>query len=116
MCGISGIINGGNARLLERMNDTIAHRGPDDGGLKWFADSSSGLAQRRLSIIDLISAGHQPMRNETGDLWMVFNGEIYNYKELGEELAAKGARFRSQSDTEILLSLINTGAKTAWRN
>src|ERR1700730_15067464 len=103
MCGIAGLINGGNAQLLGRMSDTIAHRGPDDAGLKWFADSSSGLAHRRLSIIDLSPAGHQPMCDETGDLWIVFNGEIYNYKELGEELTAKGVRFRSHSDTEILL-------------
>src|SRR5579864_7374411 len=101
MCGIAGLINGGNAELLARMNDTIAHRGPDDAGLKWFDASSSGLAHRRLSIIDLSSAGHQPMCDETGDLWIVFNGEIYNYKELGEELVAKGARLRSSSDTEI---------------
>jgi asparagine synthase (glutamine-hydrolysing) len=103
MCGIAGIINGGNAELLACMNDIIAHRGPDDAGLKWFAESSSGLAQRRLSIIDLSPGGHQPMCNETGDLWIVFNGEIYNYKELGEEVAAKGVRLRSSSDTEILL-------------
>jgi asparagine synthase (glutamine-hydrolysing) len=103
MCGIAGLINGGNAQLLARMNDAIAHRGPDDAGLKWFADSSSGLAHRRLSIIDLSPAGHQPMCDETGDLWIVFNGEIYNYKELGQELTAKGVRFRSHSDTEILL-------------
>lgn len=103
MCGIAGLINGGNAQLLERMSDTIAHRGPDDAGIKWFADASSGLAHRRLSIIDLSPAGHQPMSNEAGDLWIVFNGEIYNYKELGEELVAKGVRLRSHSDTEILL-------------
>jgi asparagine synthase (glutamine-hydrolysing) len=103
MCGIAGLINGGNAQLLARMSDTIAHRGPDDAGLEWFAESSSGLAHRRLSIIDLSPSGHQPMCNETGDLWIVFNGEIYNYKELREELAAKGVRFRSHSDTEILL-------------
>jgi asparagine synthase (glutamine-hydrolysing) len=103
MCGIAGIINGGSAQLLARMNDTIVHRGPDDAGLKWFDDSSSGLAQRRLSIIDLSPGGHQPMSNETGDLWIIFNGEIYNYKELGEEVRAKGVRLRSSSDTEILL-------------
>ena len=108
MCGIAGIINGGNAELLGRMSDVIVHRGPDDSGLEWFADSSSGLAFRRLSIIDLTAAGHQPMSNETGDLWIVFNGEIYNYKELGEELAAKGVRFRSHSDTEILLYAYQT--------
>jgi asparagine synthase (glutamine-hydrolysing) len=103
MCGIAGIINGGTAQLLGRMNDIMAHRGPDDAGLKWFDDSSTGLAQRRLSIIDLSPAGHQPMSNETGDLWIIFNGEIYNYKELGEEVRAKGVRLRSSSDTEILL-------------
>jgi len=103
MCGISGLINCGNAELLARMNDTIAHRGPNDAGIEWFPDVSSGLAHRRLSIIDLSPGGHQPMCNETADLWIVFNGEIYNYKELGEELAAKGIRFRSSSDTEILL-------------
>jgi asparagine synthase (glutamine-hydrolysing) len=108
MCGIAGIINGGNAELLGRMSVVITHRGPDDSGLEWFADSSSGLAFRRLSIIDLSAAGHQPMCNEAGDLWIVFNGEIYNYKELGEELAAKGVRFRSHSDTEILLYAYQT--------
>jgi asparagine synthase (glutamine-hydrolysing) len=85
------------------MNDIMAHRGPDDAGLKWFDDSSSGLAQRRLSIIDLSPAGHQPMSNETGDLWIVLNGEIYNYKELADEVQSKGVRLRSSSDTEILL-------------
>jgi len=103
MCGIAGIINGGDQQLLARMNDIMAHRGPDDAGIKWFADSGSGIAQRRLSIIDLSPGGHQPMVNDTGDLWIVFNGEIYNYKELGEEVAAQGIRLRSTSDTEILL-------------
>jgi len=96
-------MNGGNVQLLGRMSDIIAHRGPDDAGLIWFDDSSSGLAHRRLSIIDLSPAGHQPMCNETADLWIVFNGEIYNYKELREELLAKGVRLRSTTDTEILL-------------
>ncbi len=103
MCGISGLINCGSFELLARMNDTIAHRGPDDAGLEWFGGSASGLAHRRLSIIDLSADGHQPMCNEAADLWIVFNGEIYNYKELREELAAKGVRFRSHSDTEVLL-------------
>lgn len=85
------------------MSDAIAHRGPDDAGLEWFAGSSSGLAHRRLSIIDLSPAGHQPMCNETADLWITFNGEIYNYTEIREELVAKGVHFRSHSDTETLL-------------
>jgi asparagine synthase (glutamine-hydrolysing) len=96
-------MNGGSAELLGRMNDIIAHRGPDDAGLKWFDDACSGMAQRRLSIIDLSPGGHQPMRDDTGDLWIVFNGEIYNYKELGEEVRAQGVQLRSSSDTEILL-------------
>src|SRR5260370_5638880 len=103
MCGITGIITGGNAQTLGRMNDPLAHRGPDDAGLNWFAKSSSGLGHRRLSIIDLSPAGSQPMCNEVCDLWIVFNGEIYNYKELGEELTGKGVSLRSHSDTEILL-------------
>jgi len=103
MCGIAGLINCGNAELLASMCDTIAHRGPDDSGLKWFADSSSGLGFRRLSILDLSSAGHQPMCNATADLWIIFNGEIYNYKELREELVAEGVNFRSTGDTEALL-------------
>ena len=86
MCGIAGIINGGNEQLLAGMNDIMSHRGPDDAGLKWFADSRSGMSQRRLSIIDLSPGGHQPMTNETGDLWIVFNGEIYNYPVLRQEL------------------------------
>jgi asparagine synthase (glutamine-hydrolysing) len=104
MCGIAGIINGGSEQVLASMNDIQSHRGPDDAGLKWFAESSSGLAQRRLSIIDLSPGGHQPMTVDGGDLWIVFNGEIYNYKELGEEVRAKGVRLRSSSDTEILLN------------
>jgi asparagine synthase (glutamine-hydrolysing) len=103
MCGIAGIFNGGSAELLARMNEVIAHRGPDDQGLEWFSDSSSGLAHRRLSIIDLSPAGHQPMCNEARDLWISFNGEIYNYEELREELTGRGVRFRSHSDTETLL-------------
>ncbi len=103
MCGISGFVNCGNADLLECMNNSIVHRGPDDAGLKWFEDSNTGLAHRRLSIIDLSPAGHQPMCNELSGSWIVFNGEIYNYKELREELASEGVRFRSQTDTEVLL-------------
>jgi asparagine synthase (glutamine-hydrolysing) len=103
MCGIAGFINCGNPELLTSMCDTIAHRGPDDSGLKWFSDSASGLGFRRLSILDLSSAGHQPMCNATQDLWIIFNGEIYNYKELREELVAEGVNFHSTGDTEALL-------------
>jgi asparagine synthase (glutamine-hydrolysing) len=103
MCGITGIINGGSRDVLRRMTDTLAHRGPDDDGLKWFDVTGSGLGHRRLAIIDLSPSGHQPMTNEAGNSWIVFNGEIYNYHSIREELAAKGYRFRSKSDTEVLL-------------
>lgn len=81
----------------------VAHRGPDDDGVRWFDEARSGIGHRRLSIIDLSPAGHQPMSNETGTLWITFNGEIYNYQEIRNELTAKGYRFKSQSDTEVII-------------
>jgi asparagine synthase (glutamine-hydrolysing) len=103
MCGIAGIVNGGSPEALKRMSATLVHRGPDDAGLRWFPNERCGLAHRRLSIIDLSATGHQPMCNETGDLWITFNGEIFNYKEIRDELVSRGFRFRSHSDTEVLL-------------
>ena len=105
MCGIAGqyCIAGGSIDrdLLLRMSERLVHRGPDgDGG--FFADGV-GLVHRRLSIIDLSPDGLQPMANEDGTLRLVFNGEIYNYVELMEELAARGHTFRSRSDTEVIL-------------
>jgi asparagine synthase (glutamine-hydrolyzing) len=85
------------------MRDTLTHRGPDDAGLWWSQDRCLGLAHRRLSIIDLSPAGHQPMTDQTGRLQIVFNGEIYNYQDLRCELESLGHTFRSQSDTEVLL-------------
>ena len=85
----------------------LYHRGPDDGGLKYFALSQStvwvSLQHRRLSIIDLSSAGHQPMCNEDESIWITFNGEIYNFQELRAELVAAGHRFRSNTDTEVIV-------------
>lgn len=105
MCGIAGIyhLDGAPAssRLLERMTDAIRHRGPDDEG--HFADGPCGLGHRRLSIIDLSSAAHQPMATPDGRYVLSFNGEIYNFRELRLELEAAGWRFRSSSDTEVLL-------------
>ncbi len=89
----------------------MAHRGPDDAGLWWSPDGCLGLAHRRLSIIDLSPAGHQPMTDQTGRLHIVFNGEIYNYQDLRRELRAKGHSFRTESDTEVLLE-----AYRAWGN
>jgi asparagine synthase (glutamine-hydrolysing) len=82
----------------------MAHRGPDDSGSWWSASGNVGLAQRRLAIIDLSPGGHQPMHDETNRLSIVFNGEIYNYLDLREQLAAKGHKFRTQSDTEVVLA------------
>ena len=105
MCGICGIYNAQSGepvsgQLLERMTGSISHRGPDDSGA--YLDGPLGLGFARLSIIDL-SGGHQPMTNETGDIWLVFNGEIWNYKELRKELIEKGHQFRTNSDTETII-------------
>jgi asparagine synthase (glutamine-hydrolysing) len=105
MCGIAGqyCFGGGkpDTELLSRMSRLLAHRGPDGEGTKIFG--SAGLVHRRLAIIDLSEDAHQPMTSEDGTLWLVFNGEIYNYIELRKELAAKGHRFASASDTEVIL-------------
>ena len=88
--------------LLKAMADSIQHRGPDDEG--FYFSGQVGLGFRRLSIIDL-AGGHQPLSNEDESVWIVFNGEIYNYKELRQFLVAKGHRFRTQSDTEVIVHL-----------
>jgi asparagine synthase (glutamine-hydrolysing) len=105
MCGICGIYNAqsgepASPQLIEQMTRLIAHRGPDDSGS--FFDGPLGLGFARLSIIDL-DGGHQPMCNETGDIWIVFNGEIWNYQELRHILLEKGHRFRTNSDTETIV-------------
>ena len=107
MCGIAGIIYSDRSRpvelrLLEAMGDAIAHRGPDGEG--FWMEPGVGLAHRRLSIIDL-EGGSQPLGNEDGSIQIVFNGEIYNYEELRRELEARGHRFRTRSDTEVLVHL-----------
>ena len=104
MCGIAGIINGGSRATLERMAEMQAHRGPDDHGVKWFPERGSGLAHRRLSILDLSSAGHQPMPNRDGKRWITYNGEIYNYQELRRGLSGRGHTFASHCDTEVILA------------
>ncbi len=105
MCGISGFAGDFDESLLDRMNSAIAHRGPDDAGTRYFPDARVGLAHRRLSIIDLSERGHQPMTDVTGTATIVFNGKIYNYRELRRELVRDGFRFESDSDTEVLLNL-----------
>src|ERR1700736_4908543 len=107
MCGITGIFEFERREpfpddLVHRMNETIIHRGPDDEGI--FSGPGIGLGFRRLSIIDL-STGHQPISNEDGTIWVMLNGEIYNYSELRAELESKGHRFATRSDTETIVHL-----------
>jgi asparagine synthase (glutamine-hydrolysing) len=107
MCGILAVVDFRNRPLREaevrRLTDVMVHRGPDDSGV--FVDGSVALGHRRLSIIDLTTSGRQPMANEDGSVHVVFNGEIYNYVELRQELRQRGHVFRSSSDTEVIVHL-----------
>lgn len=104
MCGISGILNFKgepvDRSLVDRMTSIISHRGPDGAGI--YVSGEVGLGHRRLSIIDL-EGGSQPMTNEDGSLYLIFNGEIYNFIELREELEKKGHQFKTRSDTEVIV-------------
>lgn len=100
MCGICGF-NWGDSSLIRKMNDAQKHRGPDAEGV--YNDGHVSLGHRRLAIIDLSERGKQPMSNKEGTLWITFNGEIYNFQEIREELEKKGYRFRSGSDTEVII-------------
>jgi len=105
MCAIAGIYNLDGKPvengLLQRMAEVMKHRGPDDEG--HYLNRNIGFAHRRLSIIDLSSVGHQPMSNEEKTIWIIHNGEVYNYLEIREDLRKKGYRFRSNTDTEVIL-------------
>ena len=107
MCGICGFITKDpyNLNILEKMNNTLVHRGPDDNGTVIFEKDEFyfGLAHSRLSILDLSEMGHQPMHSEDSNISIVFNGEIYNYIELRKELSTIGYRFRSNTDTEVII-------------
>ena len=108
MCGICGKLNFNREEpveggLIKQMCQVLSHRGPDDEGT--YVKRNCGLGHRRLSIIDLSPAGHQPMSNEDGTVWIVFNGEIYNFPELRKFLEARGHRFASFTDTETILHL-----------
>ncbi len=105
MCGIAGFSGAFEPSLLERMGRSLAHRGPDDAGSCFVPEARVGLAHRRLSIIDLSPGGHQPRWSADGRAAITYNGEIYNYRELREELVGEGFAFHSQSDTEVLLQL-----------
>src|SRR4051794_1257897 len=106
MCGIAGIASargyGIDGEVAQSMLAMLEHRGPDGRGVH--VDPAAVLAHTRLSVID-VDGGAQPMTNEDGSLWITFNGEIFNYVELREQLVARGHRFRSVSDTEVILHL-----------
>lgn len=105
MCGLAGYMGRFAPGLLEAMGAAIAHRGPDDSGSTVFAEDGVGLAHRRLSIIDLSPRGHQPMLDATRRAAIVYNGELYNYRNLRQELVSDGMTFQSDSDTEVVLNL-----------
>src|ERR1700757_4394307 len=113
MCGICGKMNFDVSEpvsplLIKSMADTILHRGPDDEG--YFVSGSVGLGFRRLSIIDL-AGGHQPMSDTEETVWVILNGEIYNFKELRAELEQRGHRFRTRSDTEVIIHGYKEGGR-----
>src|SRR5918992_183740 len=110
MCGINGIFAFNDSfacdeELATRMRDTMTHRGPDDGDTWVSPEGRLALGHRRLSIVDLSPAGHNPMPNEDGTVWITYNGEVYNHRALREELEAKGHVYRSNTDTETILHL-----------
>jgi asparagine synthase (glutamine-hydrolysing) len=118
MCGIAGILEFGkdssvDSGVLRRMCDVMAHRGPDDDGI--FTQEKIGLGMRRLSIVDL-ATGHQPLSNEDGSIWIVFNGEIYNHRSLRDDLIARGHHYRTQSDTETIVHLYEEYGKDCVRH
>jgi asparagine synthase (glutamine-hydrolysing) len=111
MCGIAGVYHFNNSKRVERstvekMRDTLTHRGPDDAGIYLSSDGRVGFGTRRLKIIDLSDAAHMPMEMKApkGSVWITHNGEIYNFRELRGELEKKGYTFRSRSDTEVILA------------
>jgi asparagine synthase (glutamine-hydrolysing) len=113
MCGVAGIIdyrgNNNNVAVVSSMLSAISYRGPDESGI--YQSESATIGSVRLSIID-ISGGQQPLSDSTGRYWIVFNGEIFNYKELREDLENKGIRFRTHSDTEVLVQLFSMYGKS----
>ena len=118
MCGIVGIVHLDPERSCEKgplvhMRDLMRHRGPDEEGI--FLGDQAGLGHRRLSIIDL-SSGQQPMCNEDGTLWITYNGEIYNYRELYDDLLSRGHTFKSRSDTEVILHMYEEEGENCLRH
>src|SRR5215212_4785222 len=116
MCGIAGMMfaeggAGPTPEVLRAMVAMIRHRGPD--GFGFYLDDRCGLAHARLSILDL-AGGAQPMASDDGTVWMTFNGEVFNYLELRGQLAARGHRFRTRSDTEVIIHAYQEWGEAAW--
>src|SRR6476660_6758110 len=111
MCGICGVWEYGangvqiETSLIVRMRDEMTHRGPDDSGELIFDQGRGGFGFRRLSIIDLSAAGHQPMHGCNERTWLVFNGEIYNHADLRADLEKRGHKYKSRTDSETILHL-----------
>ena len=105
MCGIAGFFGGFSPELLGEMNKCLVHRGPDDSGEYFDPDAQLGLTHRRLSIIDVSPRGHQPMWDASNTICIVFNGEIFNFRDLRGQLEVDGYEFRSNTDTEVILNL-----------
>src|SRR4051812_35880422 len=107
MCGIFGKIYLDKSQKVSKtdlikMNNSLIHRGLDDQGFKTFGNL--GIGNLRLAIIDLSKKGHQPMSDDAGEVWVVFNGEIYNFQSLRQTLIKKGHKFKSNSDTEVIIA------------
>lgn len=113
MCGIVGFINCGNANELKEAVSVIQHRGPDFSDVHWFDKHQSGLGHARLSIIDLSTDGQQPMYDRDTGNWIIFNGELYNYQSIQDELRKGGVSFQSASDTEVVLKAYGKWGKDA---
>lgn len=113
MCGIIGFINCGSKYELENAVSSIKHRGPDHQDTKWFTNHNTGIGHSRLSIIDLSSAGSQPMYDKNTGNWIVFNGEVYNYQQIRDTLKQKGYSFKSASDTEVVLKAFGEWGRDA---
>src|SRR5439155_6405494 len=113
MCGIAGVVDLTRRsdadqlrKAVTRMTEPLAHRGPDDDDVWVDAEAGVGLGHRRLSIVDLSPEGRQPMKSATGRYLITYNGEVYNFRELRQDLARLGRRFRGHSDTEVMLAAI----------
>src|SRR5262245_61909222 len=110
MCGIVGIFEKDSrdlAAVVQKMADALRHRGPDDSGVWCDAESGVAFGQRRLAILDLSAHGHQPMLSADGRFVINYNGEIYNYLELGKALAQEGSTLQSRCDTEVVIEAVS---------